>query len=157
MQIIVSGIPVTVQKKNIKNMHLYVYPPDGDVRVSVPMNMPNQSVELFVRTKLGWIRKQKEKFALQERQSKREYVSGETLYVWGKQYFLHVEYGNKGNSLVLSGNEAILTVRKGSTAKQRDNYVKEWYRVFSRKRLRSICLNGRKRQGYMRIAGRANI
>ena len=59
--------------------------------------------------------KQQEKFEKQPRQSEREYVSGETLYVFGQQYFLRVEYSYKGNSLVLSGNEAILTVRKEST------------------------------------------
>ena len=59
---------------------------------------------MFVRTRLGWIRKQQEKFHVQPRQTEREFVSGETLYVWGKQFFLQVEYSNRGNSLVLSGD-----------------------------------------------------
>jgi len=83
---------------------------------------------MFVRTKLSWIKKQQEKFAKQPRQCEREYVSGETLYVFGQQYFLRVEYSYRGNSLVLEGNEAILTVRKESTAKQREAFVNEWYR-----------------------------
>ena len=29
MRIVISGIPIDVQKKNIKNMHLQVKPPDG--------------------------------------------------------------------------------------------------------------------------------
>ena len=83
---------------------------------------------MFIRTRVGWIKKQQEKFRVQPRQTEREFISGETLYVWGKQFFLQVEYSNRGNALSLSGDRAILTVRKESTAKQRENYVNAWYR-----------------------------
>ena len=128
MQIQIADISVEIVKKKIKNMHLSVLPPDGKVRVSAPLSMSDDAVAMFVRTKLGWIRKQQAKFEAQPRQSEREYVSGETLYVWGRQYFLQVEYSYKGNALVLDGNKAILTVRKESTAKQREAFVNEWYR-----------------------------
>lgn len=129
MQILVANIPVEIIKKKIKNMHLSVMPPDGKVRVSVPETLSDEAIVMFVRTKIGWIRKQQEKFDLQPRQSERQYVSGETLYVWGRQFFLQVEYSYKGNSLVLVGDKALLTVRKESTAIQRENYVNEWYRA----------------------------
>lgn len=135
MYIEVAGIPIEVNRKNIKNLHLSVLPPDGRVRVSSPMDLSDESVFMFVRTKLSWIKKQKEKFDMQPRQSERQYVSGETLYVFGKQYFLRVEYSYKGNSLVLSGNDAILTVRKESTIKQRENYVNEWYRKLLKEKI----------------------
>ncbi len=128
MQIQIADISVEILKKNIKNMHLAVLPPNGKVRVSAPMAMSDDAITMFVRTKLGWIRKQQAKFEAQPRQSAREYVSGETLYVWGRQYFLQVEYSYRGNALVLDGNKAILTVRKESTAKQREAFVNEWYR-----------------------------
>lgn len=128
MQIEISGIQIEVQKKNIKNLHLSVVPPYGNVRVSAPIHLSDESIAMFIRTKLSWIKKQQEKFEKQPRQSEREYVSGETLYVFGQQYFLRVEYSYKGNSLILEGNEAILTVRKESTAKQREAFVNEWYR-----------------------------
>ena len=129
MQIEISGIQIEVQKKNIKNMHLVVAPPDGKVRVSAPMHLTDESIAMFVRTKIGWIKKQREKFEVQPRQSKRDYVSGETIYVWGQQYFLRVLYSYKGNSLILNGNEAVLTVRKESTTEQREAFVNEWYRA----------------------------
>ena len=128
MQIVVFNIPVEVIRKNIKNLHLSVLPPDGRVRVSAPTQLTDEAITMFVRTKLGWIKKQQEKFQLQPRQSERQYVSGETLYVWGKQYFLQVEYSYKGNALTLSGDKAILTVRKESSPKQRGSFVNEWYR-----------------------------
>ena len=129
MQILIANIPIEVVKKNIKNMHLSVLPPDGKVRVSAPVSVSDESISMFVRTRLGWIRKQQEVFEKQPRQSERQYVSGETLYVWGVQYFLQVEYSYKGNDMVLLGDKAILTVRKESTPKQREAFVHEWYRV----------------------------
>lgn len=128
MNVLISDIQIEIIKKDIKNMHLSVLPPDGKVRVSAPNNLSDESIIMFVKTKLGWIKKQQEKFELQPRQSEREYVSGETIYVWGHQYFLQVEYNQKKNSLVLVGNKAILSVRKESTAKQREKFVNEWYR-----------------------------
>jgi predicted metal-dependent hydrolase len=123
----VSGIPIEVCKKNIKNMHLYVKPPNGFVTVSAPLSMSDAAIERFLRTKTIWIKKQVARFDNQPRQSEREYASGETMYVWGKQYYLKTEYSNK-NSLALSGNKAVLTVRKESAARQRENFVREWYR-----------------------------
>ena len=135
MQIEISGIKIEIQKKNIKNLHLAVLPPDGKVRVSAPLHLSDESITMFIRTKLGWIKKQQAKFERQPRQSEREYVSGETLYLFGQQYFLRVEYSYKGNSVVLEGNEAILTVRKESTASQREAFVNEWYRSILKEKI----------------------
>jgi predicted metal-dependent hydrolase len=123
----ISGIPIEVFQKNIKTRHLYVKPPHGSVTVSAPLSMSNTAIERFVRTKISWFKKQISNFDDQPRQSEREYVSGETLFVWGKQFYLQTDFGNK-NSLVLSGNKAILTVRKESSAEQRAAFVREWYR-----------------------------
>ena len=56
MQILVANIPVEVVKKNIKNLHLSVLPPDGKVRVSAPETLSDDAITMFVRTKIGWIR-----------------------------------------------------------------------------------------------------
>ncbi|MDR1034130.1 MAG: M48 family metallopeptidase [Bifidobacteriaceae bacterium] len=123
----ISGIQVEVTRKNIKNMHLSVKPPNGKVTVSAPIQMTDDAIDRFVRIKIGWVKRQIAKFEMQPRQSKREYVSGETLYVWGKQYYMRVEHSNR-NSLILQNNNAILKVREESTVKQRESFVREWYR-----------------------------
>lgn len=135
METYIGDLPVEIVKKKIKNLHLAVLPPDGRVRVSAPETLSDEAVILFTKTKTGWIRKQQEKFRHQPRQTERQYVSGETLYVWGKQYFLQVDYSYKGNALVLSGDKALLTVRKESTAKQREAFVNEWYRGLLKKQI----------------------
>jgi predicted metal-dependent hydrolase len=147
MSIIVLGIPVDIVKKDIKNLHLTVAPPDGAVHVSAPLSMSDDSIERFVRTRIGWIRNQQNKYHQQLRQTERQYVSGETLYVWGKQYFLRVEYSYKGNSVILNGDKAVLTVRKESTAKQREAFINEWYRSLLKAEIERLLPLWEKRTG----------
>ena len=128
MNIAISGIDVQVYKKNIKNMHLSVKPPLGKVVVSAPLLMSQKSIENFVRLNFGWIKKQQEKFANQPRMTVRQYVSGETYYIWGKQYFLVFQNSNR-NSFKLDGNNIILGMRESSTVEQRERFVREQFRI----------------------------
>ena len=89
-QIVVNGLPVQIVRKAIKNLHLGVYPPDGRVRVAVPLVVTDRAVRLAVTGKLGWIKRQQARFETQPRQSKREMVTGETHYFLGRRYRLRV-------------------------------------------------------------------
>ena len=124
MEIVVAGIPIEVQKKAIKNMHLAVKPPDGHVVISAPKDMNDKAIEIFARTNLRWVKNQIEAFRSQPRSGKRQYVSGETIYFWGKQYFIKFIPDSKKNSLVLEGDTAILSMSKDSTVKQREKFVR---------------------------------
>ena len=75
MELEIAGIPVRIIKKDIKNMHLYVKPPDGHVEVSAPQHLSDDSIAMFIRTRVGWIKKQQEKFRVQPRQTEREFIS----------------------------------------------------------------------------------
>ena len=129
MILTISGITIYVSKKNVKNMHLYVKPPDGRVEVSAPLAMRDDAIEKFVQSKIDWIKKQIIRFESQPYHSKSEYVSGENFYVWGKQYCLQTKQGKGSrNSLVLSGDKALFTLKKSSTAAQREKFIRDWYR-----------------------------
>lgn len=86
----ISNLKIETIKKDIKNIHLGVYPPQGKVRVAAPLNTTDESIRLLVISKIPWIRKQQSKFYKQERQTKREYLSGESHYFFGKRYLLNV-------------------------------------------------------------------
>ncbi len=134
----VAGIEIEIIKKNIKNMHLSVVPPDGRVRISAPLSIGNEAIQLFAISKIGWIKKQIEKFQNQQRQSEREYVSGESHYLWGKRYRMEIRY-TRGNSKVeLNGNKMIFTIHSESTANQRQNTLNEWYRRHLKVKLPSL-------------------
>lgn len=134
----VSGIEIEVIKKNIKNMHLSVLPPNGSVRISAPKSFSDEAIKLFAISKISWIKKQTEKYQNQLRQSEREYVSGESHYFWGKRYRMETRH-TRGNSKVeLQGSKLILTVRPDSTAEQRSNTLNEWYRKQLRSKLPAL-------------------
>ncbi len=89
-QIRVSGIRVQIERKDIKKLHLGVYPPSGRVRVAAPLVVSGDAVRLAIIDKLGWIRRQQAKFVEQPRQSAREMVNGESHYFLGRRYRLRV-------------------------------------------------------------------
>lgn len=128
-QITVGELVIDVIRKNIKNLHLAVYPPDGRVRIATPLNIDDEAVRLFAISKLAWIKKHQVNFHNQERQSKREFVSGESHYFQGKRYLLNVIY-YQGNSQVKVRNNTYidLYVREGSDETQRKKVIMDWYR-----------------------------
>ena len=135
MRIVISGIPIDIQKKNIKNMHLQVKPPDGHVVISAPLSVHDKAIEVYARTNLGWIRKQIDKYQQQLRCDKRQYVSGETMYIWGQQYFLKFVPNSNKNNFEICGDTVVLSMRENSTVKQRENYVREQYREMLKKEI----------------------
>lgn len=128
-QITVSGLRVEVVRKDIKNLHLGVYPPRGRVRVAAPLRVSDDAVRLAVIGKLGWIKWQQARFEDQPRQSEREMVSGESHYFLGRRYRLRIVRHN-GTAKVLVRNKTTieLHLRPGASPKQRERVLHRWYR-----------------------------
>ena len=125
----VMGIPVEVVRKNIKNLHLAVYPPDGRVRVAAPLHLNQDAVRLAIISRIGWIRKKQDAFRNQARQSRREMVTGESHYFQGRRYRLKVVEINRPPTVKLSNNSTIeLRVRPGSDRAKREAVLYSWYR-----------------------------
>jgi predicted metal-dependent hydrolase len=120
---------VDVVRKDIKNLHLAVYPPDGRVRVAVPLLIDDEAVRLAVISKLAWIKRQRAKFQGQERQSAREYVYRESHYYWGNRYLLNVVYHDAPPQVVVRNKTTLdLFVRPDSDTAQRERVLLAWYR-----------------------------
>jgi hypothetical protein len=128
-QITVNELVVDVVRKKIKNLHLGVYPPNGRVRVAAPLHIDDEAVRLAVISRWAWIKRQQARFAAQERQSAREYVSGETHYYQGRRYLLNVIYHDAFPLVVLRSSTRLdLYVRTGSDALERERVLVYWYR-----------------------------
>lgn len=129
-KIIINDIEIELTKKNIKNLHLSVHPPDGKVKISAPKMMDDDSIRLFAISKLSWIKKQQKKFKDQERLPEREYVSGESHYFLGQRYLLNVVYTNRRRQGVEIRNKKYidLFVRKNTPKYLRERVMTEWYR-----------------------------
>ena len=127
-QIQLGDIMVDVVRKNIKNIHLSVYPPTGKVRISAPTGMNLDTIRVFAVSKLGWIKKQQLKLQEQERETPREYLDRESHYVWGKRYLLQVIEENNAPSVELKHSRMVLRVRPGTEEWKKQAIVEEWYR-----------------------------
>src|SRR5215813_5421141 len=128
-QIAVGGITVDVVLKDIKNIHLSVYPPSGRVRISAPSRMRLDTIRVFAISKLGWIKQQQKKLQAQERETPREYLDRESHYVWGKRYLLKVVESNEAPSVELKHSEMFLRVRPGASEEKKQEVIEEWYRA----------------------------
>lgn len=125
----IGDIAIDVVKKDIKNIHLAVYPPNGKVRLAVPQEVNDETVRLFAISKLPWIRKQQRKFQQQERQSLRQYVNRETHYFLGKKYLLRVEEVQRGFAVSIKNRTNVLMlVKRNATVKDKEALLNEWYR-----------------------------
>ncbi len=128
-QITISGLVVEVVRKDIKNLHLGVYPPSGRVRVAAPLRVGDDAVRLAVIGKLGWIKRQRAKYTGQERQTAREYVTGESHYFRGRRYRLNVVCQDGPAHVSIRNNRTIdLFVRDGSDTDRRKRVFLAWYR-----------------------------
>lgn len=128
-RISVGDMHVDVVRKDIKNLHLGVYPPEGRVRVAAPLRVDDEAVRLAVIEKLPWIRRQQARFLAQERQSPREYVYRETHYFLGQRYLLNVIEHDGRPRVEMRNKERIdLYVPPGSDAREREEIMLGWYR-----------------------------
>jgi len=125
----VSGISVEIVRKDIKNLHVGVYPPNGRVRVAVPQRLDDEAVRLAVISRLGWIRRQQKGFARQVRQSQREMVTDESYYYQGRRYLLDVVEQDATPAVRLKNNKTMkLRVRTGADREKREAVLYKWYR-----------------------------
>lgn len=144
----IGGLPIKIfRKTNLKNLYIRVIPPDGNITVSTPTEVKDEDIKLFVLKKLPEITKVRDRMLAQERQSKREYVSGESHYLWGKPYRLQVI--NEGNQykIVKTPTKIIMTVPKNATTEAKERAFIEWYRQELMRVLQSVVERCEKRTG----------
>jgi predicted metal-dependent hydrolase len=126
----IGNINIEVVKKDIKNLHLAVYPPNGRVRLAAPEGVDDETLRLFTISKLAWIRKQQRRFASQERLPERKYVYRESHYFLGKRYLLRLIETDKRPQVELKNKTFIdLHIKSGSSKEQCQQLLTQWYRA----------------------------
>lgn len=130
MQIItVKDITAEIEWKAIKNIHLTIYPPDARIHVSAPEKMSEDAIRLFLISKLSWIKERVRQIQHQERQTEREYVSGENHYFKGIRYRLKIIYHDAPPKVEIQGTQFIVMyIRENTKTERRAEILKEWYR-----------------------------
>jgi predicted metal-dependent hydrolase len=137
--LLIAGIQIELERKHIKNVNFTIYPPDGRVRVSAPKHMKDEDLYEIIRSKIPWINRHRERIIHQERPGPLTYLSGERHAFLGKLYTLKV-YEHDGRSKVSFGQDdtILMWMRHGSSIKQRERLLIEWYRRQLKMRIPAI-------------------
>ncbi len=128
-QIQLGDISVEVTQKDIKHIHLSVYPPLGAVKIAAPTRLNLDTIRIYAISKLSWIKKQRIKIKAQKREAPREYITKESHYFKGKRYLLKVIEHNAAPSVILKHNKIELYIRPETPSEKRKEILDEWYRA----------------------------
>ena len=126
-QLELDGIPVEIQQKHIKNIHLRVYPPDGRVVITAPLWLSIKQIKIQLEGKKQWISAQREKILQQPFTSTPTFISGETHYFLGRPYTLSVIEGSDACGISLIDERMILSLRGSASFEEKASILKKWY------------------------------
>lgn len=124
----IAEFDIEVEHKEIKNIHLTVYPPNGRVHISVPETMKDDDISMFLYSKLSWIRQQYESVVSQERQTQRDFITGESHYLLGHRYLLKVMPTNEKAHVERKMKYIEMYIKRDSTKERKQTIMDEFYR-----------------------------
>ena len=127
---IIEDIPITLKRKNIKNMYLRVLPPNGEVIISAPLHLSEDDIINFVKSKKTWILKKQQLILDNNIKSPLKYISGEEHLLWGEKYTLQLVSKVVLKKIAIDHEKKIiyLPVPKRSKKETREKLLNELYR-----------------------------
>lgn len=123
----IGDLAIDVTRKDVKNVHLSVHPPDRRVTLVAPTSTRIDVARAYAITKIGWIRQQQGKLAKQAREAPRQFVDRETHYLWGRRHLLRVTECEGKPAVRLDHRTIHLQVRPGSTLETRAKVIHNWH------------------------------
>ena len=128
-QLELGNISIEVKQKNVKNIHLSVYPPEGRVQITAPSQMAMDTIRVFAISKLQWIKEQKKTLLNQERERKREFLDRESHYFFGERFLLKLHEINAVPRIEIDHKHINLFVRPNTSIEKKRKIIDEWYRA----------------------------
>ncbi|WP_183942270.1 M48 family metallopeptidase [Sphingorhabdus rigui] len=125
--------------KDIKNIHLSVYPPTGRVRIAAPTRANIETIRAFAISKLVWIRKHQTKLAEQERQPPREFLDRESHYLWGRRMLLQIVVSQGRPSIDIEHKKITLRGPEAFTLEAKQRLLDKLYRREARRAIEPIA------------------
>lgn len=145
VQLQLGNVIIDVEQKDIKNIHLSVYPPEGKVRIAAPEHIDLDTLRVYALSKLSWIKKQQTKIRGQEREAPREFLNRESHYFMGKRYLLKIIECEARPKVELKHRTMLLYIRPGTSLEKRQRILDEWYRSELKKILPPLIQQWEKR------------
>jgi predicted metal-dependent hydrolase len=122
-----GDIDISVTRKDVKNVHLSVHPPDGRVTLVAPTATRLDVARAYAITRIGWIRQQKDRFAQQAREAPRQFKGRETHYLWGRRHLLRLSVKDCAPSINVDHRTIHLQVRPRTRKDKRATIVHDWH------------------------------
>ena len=123
-----GDISISVTRKDVKNVHLSVYPPNGSVKLVAPTNTRLDVARAYAISKLPWIHDQQRKLREQVRETPREFIERESHYLWGRRHLMVVEHQEAKPTVSLDHKRITLTLRPGADRRKRAEVMHEWHK-----------------------------
>ncbi len=124
----IGGFNISLTKKNIKNIHLSIHPPFGLVKISAPYQMDNEAIKSFAFLKLNWIKKNYKKVISQERETPRELLNGESLYIWGERFLVKNLFVKTKPPIFLDNKKIIINANPLTDFEKKQSLLETWFR-----------------------------
>jgi len=116
-KLVVEGLDITIKyRKGMKNIYLRVEK-TGDIIVKAPLRTPNYVVKKLIYENLSEL-KRRQNNILNSLPKKREYKTGETYFIFGKELPIEVVNSNK-NTLIITEEKLILVVKNENQDKEK--------------------------------------
>ncbi len=136
-EIEIAGIKIFLTQKRIRNLHLRISAPDGEVRISAPLRYGITRLREFILQKIEWIKKNQIRIRKLRDEGKiilpKKFISGEEHYFFGEKFLLELVQNSTANKVlcgveVLQRNVIELHVKKLSNFAQRQKLMDNFYR-----------------------------
>jgi predicted metal-dependent hydrolase len=137
-QLPVGEIVADVIRKDIRNLHIGVYPPEGAVRVAAPAVMDRAAIHNAVVQRLPWIKRQVQAFEGQPREGRRTFLAGETHWFMGRRYRLGVAGHKRASKVAVQGGYLNVQVRGEVEEKKVERCLDRWRRAELTARVRPL-------------------
>ena len=116
-KLVVEGLDITIKyRKGMKNIYLRVEK-TGDIIVKAPLRTPNYVVKKLIYENLSELKRRKNNI-LNSLPKKREYKTGETHFIFGKELPIEVVNSNK-NTMIITEEKLILVVKNENQDKEK--------------------------------------
>jgi predicted metal-dependent hydrolase len=123
-----GDVSIVVTRKDIKNVHLSVHPPNGRVTLSAPKATRLEVARAYAISRLGWIRDQQKKLINQAREMPRKYINRESHFLWGRRHLMTIVHRDCKPFVTLDHKRITVTVRPGSDAAKRAEVIHNWHK-----------------------------
>ncbi|CEG58091.1 M48 family metallopeptidase [Legionella fallonii] len=128
MIIEIDGIAIEVVKKPIKNMNLRIYPPDGLVKLSVPMNISDRFIRQHLQEKSEWIYYQRERIRKNSSFKEELFQTGASIAFKGKNYLLIIEEHHGPCHIEIKEELLHCSISPNHSQAQIKVFIDQWYR-----------------------------